>query len=388
MIEFVGRALLCFARMKSTRRYYDYRKDSSNDRLRLFDKKWFQGKTCLDIGCSSGLVTLEIARLFSPRRILGIDPLEEMIHEAINHLHNLPKPSSVTTVTSFLPRCLKNSLKVAFPQNCHFQCQSILTYEPELESEPELEIKTSNQSNYETITCLNVTKWIHLYEGDTGLIQLFWKIWELLKCEGMVILEYQPWSSYVKNRNTTSTTKENFCSLRLRPECFEELLTRLIGFEIVCRLGTSLEEAKGFNRPILVLKKPNGAHLTREAREMSVSLSSFFCGEYVQSQQRLRVPLESQIVIEEKEEIPKHSKKKKRKLKENEEITDLSSAVSGEGLVRKKRAQVRPPSQEEWVVLVDRSASNDQGDEIRDEDKAGKSSEKKKKKRSKKRQEE
>jgi 7SK snRNA methylphosphate capping enzyme len=354
----VGVVVEC--RMKSTRRYYDYRKDS-NERLGLLEKKWFQGKACLDIGCSSGLVTLEIARLFSPRTILGIDVLQDMIDEATNHLHNQPI-APVTTVTSFLPRCLKNSLKLSFPQNCHFQCQNILTLKTDIK--------------YETITCFNVTKWIHLYEGDAGLVQLFWKIWESLKCEGLAILEYQPWSSYVKNRNTSPVTKENFLSLRLRPESFEELLTQVIGFEIVVRLGSSLEEAKGFHRPILVLQKPSEAQYTREERELSMSLSG---GVSQQGQSTQGEPL-----VTEEEETRKSSKKKKRKLKERAEEEE---APSVENLRRHKRSQINPPSEEEWAVLVDRSVSGDAtegcgGDGAATEDKTRKPTKKKSKKRS------
>ena len=37
------------------------------------EKDWFCSKKCLDIGCNSGHITLELARLFNPSSILGID---------------------------------------------------------------------------------------------------------------------------------------------------------------------------------------------------------------------------------------------------------------------------------------------------------------------------
>ncbi|KAG7023603.1 putative RNA methyltransferase [Cucurbita argyrosperma subsp. argyrosperma] len=56
--------------------YYGYRlgqKFVEDPRLKVFKKEWFEGKDCLDIGCNSGMVTIQIARKFNCRRILGVD---------------------------------------------------------------------------------------------------------------------------------------------------------------------------------------------------------------------------------------------------------------------------------------------------------------------------
>ncbi|KAJ0043791.1 hypothetical protein Pint_17856 [Pistacia integerrima] len=42
-------------------------------RLKVFKKEWFQCKNGLDIGCNSGIITIQIAKTFQCRRILGID---------------------------------------------------------------------------------------------------------------------------------------------------------------------------------------------------------------------------------------------------------------------------------------------------------------------------
>jgi hypothetical protein len=41
-------------------------------RLEAFNKEWFQGKDCLDIGCNQGLVTIDLGNVctFSPARSL------------------------------------------------------------------------------------------------------------------------------------------------------------------------------------------------------------------------------------------------------------------------------------------------------------------------------
>ncbi|GAV92794.1 hypothetical protein CFOL_v3_36172 [Cephalotus follicularis] len=58
------------------RNYYGYRigNDLEEDpRLRVLKKEWFQDKDCLDIGCNSGIFTIQIAKKLHCCSILGID---------------------------------------------------------------------------------------------------------------------------------------------------------------------------------------------------------------------------------------------------------------------------------------------------------------------------
>ena len=52
------------------------------------------------------------------------------------------------------------------------------------------------RGSYDTVTCLSVTKWVHLNRGDEGLKQLLLSIYQLLAPRGRLILEPQPWRSY------------------------------------------------------------------------------------------------------------------------------------------------------------------------------------------------
>lgn len=319
-------------------KYYDYRQDTS-DRLHLLDRQWFEGKVCLDIGCSSGLVTIEIAKRYHPKLILGIDLIDNLIDEANSTLRNQPV-LTVPSVTSFVPRCLTRVTK-RFPQNCQFQCHDILNL--------------ITNEKYDTITCLNVAKWIHLNEGDEGVMNLFWRIWELLNPDGIAILEYQPWKSYVKNRNASSKSKENFPSLKIRPEEFETIVTQ-IGFELVSRLGTPIEEAKGFNRPILLLRKPRELTYTRLERE-ELSLKN-----------PEATPQQDQ----------KKSKKKKRKVEKDEiEVTEISDATVKQ---KRKRSRRDPPTEDQWLEFVNSSSTSQPNLEQEVvQEKSRKSSKKKKK---------
>jgi len=98
-------------------------------------------------------------------------------------------------------------------------------------------------------------KWIHLNRGDEGLKLLFTNISHLLEENGIFILEYQPWKSYKNNRKTNQLTNENFKKIAIKPEQFEGILINEYHFEKLAHLGPSLEEAREYNRPILVLKK-------------------------------------------------------------------------------------------------------------------------------------
>lgn len=51
-------------------------------RLELLERDWFEGKKVLDVGCNSGLVTVEIAQRMGAARVVGVDIDEELIRLA------------------------------------------------------------------------------------------------------------------------------------------------------------------------------------------------------------------------------------------------------------------------------------------------------------------
>ncbi|KAF7205792.1 7SK snRNA methylphosphate capping enzyme [Nothobranchius furzeri] len=56
-------------------KYYGYRNPGNGEDQRIFvlRQEWFEGKDVLDLGCNSGHLTLYIAKMFRPARILGLD---------------------------------------------------------------------------------------------------------------------------------------------------------------------------------------------------------------------------------------------------------------------------------------------------------------------------
>lgn len=81
-----------------------------------------------------------------------------------------------------------------------------------------------------------------------------------------MIFEPQPFKSYqsaVHKAGQQSAQFKKVSQLKLRPEGFCDFLTQRVGFELVQQLsavsqvaGDGAVPVKGFDRPILVLRKP------------------------------------------------------------------------------------------------------------------------------------
>jgi 7SK snRNA methylphosphate capping enzyme len=281
--------------------YYRKRGFDTSERISCLDEKWFCGNKCIDIGCNEGAVTLQIAQTFHPDHIIGIDldprmidaanaALKRAIYDAsraatticpaVDSLSDTSQITASKRSNPFLPRSIaltktvaltssssscypttSNSIKTMgnasgkYPHNVSFVCKNVIDF-------------VSATSKYDVVSCLSVTKWIHLTEGDSGLMTLFQIIYQLTSPGGRAIIEYQPWSSYLNNKKTSATTLRVFDTIQIRPEHFELLLTRDVGFIIEARLGTPLSEAKGFRRPILVL--------TKDSSRSHLNISSLF----------------------------------------------------------------------------------------------------------------
>lgn len=71
-------------------KYYGYRNPgcSEDPRMRLLRPEWFKGKEVLDLGCNSGHVTIYIAKMLRPARILGLDIDSGLIHAARKNIRH------------------------------------------------------------------------------------------------------------------------------------------------------------------------------------------------------------------------------------------------------------------------------------------------------------
>lgn len=107
---------------------------------------------------------------------------------------------------------------------------------------------------FDVISCLSVTKWIHLAQGDAGIRRLFHTAHERLRPGGFLILEPQPWRSYKKRRTQSADIAQQFASIRLRPDAFPGELAR-IGFRLLHKCTNVPAATPGYSRPLLVFQK-------------------------------------------------------------------------------------------------------------------------------------
>lgn len=260
------------------RSYYGYRINhelEEDPRMKVLKKEWFEGKDCLDIGCNSGLITITIAKKFNCRSMLGIDIDHDRVEDAFWQLKKIVRMDSAkkmslkpckSTVSerengvedsTNAPLNEKDEEKRGKLRDCSASKERDLFDIVSFQQENFVQSRNpSPNTHYDTVLCLSVTKWIHLNWGDDGLITLFSKVWRILQPGGIFVLEPQPWDSYYKNRLVSETTAMNYRSIKLHPDCFQEILLDKIGFRMVEDISSKLTDSKtGFNRPMLAFYK-------------------------------------------------------------------------------------------------------------------------------------
>ncbi|KAH7572263.1 hypothetical protein ACOSP7_015329 [Xanthoceras sorbifolium] len=256
------------------RNYYGYRIAEGVDedpRLKVLKKEWFQGKRCLDIGCNSGFLTIQIAKKFHCQNIFGIDIDSSRIEDAHWHLRKFVKMEQAEKKCAKAPKLdvaekadgsengvIALSIKEEVnSRDCAPPVERDLSDIVSFRQENFVHSRHTPEKYYDTIICLSVTKWIHLNWGDDGLITSFAKIWKLLRPGGTFVLEPQPWKSYEKNRRVSETTAINYSNIMFHPEQFQEILLDKIGFRTVEDISSGcLSGSKtGFDRPIFAFHK-------------------------------------------------------------------------------------------------------------------------------------
>ena len=71
-------------------RYYGYRNANKekDKRIDAFKEDWFNGKTCLDIGCNVGHLTLWITKYFKVKSMRGVDIDCKLIQAAKSNIQH------------------------------------------------------------------------------------------------------------------------------------------------------------------------------------------------------------------------------------------------------------------------------------------------------------
>ncbi|XP_006463753.1 hypothetical protein AGABI2DRAFT_74961 [Agaricus bisporus var. bisporus H97] len=221
--------------------YSAYYARRTQSRTALFPHSLFPHAAVLDVGSNVGHITAYIAQHLAPRIITGVDIDQTLVDAAWRHRLTAWSLASPHTTPDYFPASLPHELgplpippsddKHAFPHNLAFRCADWTK-----EDIPE------DKDGYDIVLAyvLSITKWIHLNQGDDGLVAFFRKIHTVLHKRGHLILEPQPWESYAKARRMSEHLRATYQTLQLRPSNFPATL-KDIGFEFVKTLGETGE---------------------------------------------------------------------------------------------------------------------------------------------------
>ncbi|UYV66360.1 MEPCE [Cordylochernes scorpioides] len=109
----------------------------------------------------------------------------------------------------------------------------------------EQELGKTPEAQYDTIACLQVTKWIHLTAGDEGLKRSFRKMYRQLKPGGILLLEAQGWPAYTSAMKLTEKLYQAYQNINFRPEQFNEfLLSPEVGFSSHTVIGAPIHTSR------------------------------------------------------------------------------------------------------------------------------------------------
>lgn len=198
----------------------DLRLKFIGETIKLLNKS-LENTTCLDIGCNTGLVSLQVVSHLGARMIHGIDIDSVLVNQAIR---NVP-PQLVG--------------KISFKTG-DYTLSGYCSY---------------MGSKFDAIFCLSVTKWIHLNGGDHGIKALFNCIQNDLRLGGIFILEPQQWHTYARRRGMSAGGNQNFSKINIKPDQFINLLESEYGFLHLKTISPNTSFSPGFQRPIHIFER-------------------------------------------------------------------------------------------------------------------------------------
>eukprot|EP00045_Choanoeca_perplexa_P014310 m.167522 g.167522 ORF g.167522 m.167522 type:complete len:605 (-) comp16640_c0_seq2:2077-3891(-) len=147
---------------------------------------------------------------------------------------NVPLPVALTAAVPATSR--------SFPRNVLFEEGNAV----ELTGTPE---------TYGVILCLNVIKYVQLTHGDASVERLLQTMVELLQPGGILVLQLQGWSSYTRDRDTTTLYKYYARRINLRPSMIALHVVGL-GLELI-EEHTVWESRQRHGRAWQVFQKPS-----------------------------------------------------------------------------------------------------------------------------------
>lgn len=114
-------------------------------------------------------------------------------------------------------------------------------------------LRTLDSRRYSLTLALSITKWIHIQQSDSGLVQFFARLSSTLLPGGLVFLERQEWKSYSTAKNLDPGMRNKIRALQMRPGGDFDWLLEQMGLQLMRRVATGI--GKGFERPLQVFRK-------------------------------------------------------------------------------------------------------------------------------------
>lgn len=230
------------------------------------DKNTQRNQLCrvLDIGCNTGVFTLQLCEILQGRSetVIGVDIDRELVLLAGSSARRSSK--FALSSRDEAPRAL-GSGRIGKSSNAgprkrlrledSSQLEPLVArflqsnwvyndqmYQSRSEKCPEemtrmqwnniSEVAKEDCKGYNLIFAMSITKWIHINNYDTGLRRFFARVVSCLAPNGIFILEPQSYKSYKQTQKVTppdSQPRRNFYAIRVMPDDFAWILTVELG---------------------------------------------------------------------------------------------------------------------------------------------------------------
>eukprot|EP00049_Salpingoeca_infusionum_P012861 m.239028 g.239028 ORF g.239028 m.239028 type:complete len:672 (+) comp15289_c0_seq4:510-2525(+) len=297
----------------------DARLDSPFDdtRLVMLQREWIDGKSVLDIGCNTGSLCFQLATLFKPYAVRGIDCDSTLIRQCNSRLErevstrsrSFPASCTLThapliglgsTAAHPAPDLVQEEKKIktklteffqdleAFESHTHTRSSSpVHTGLPQASPTPPVRRQSSSAlmrsaitefphnicfqqhdiaegapisayptNQYDLILCLKVAMHVHLCYGDVGIRRLFDLSSRMLRPGGRFVLQFSLWPSYQQLRDKLPLYKFHARRITLRPSSFPRYLVTHCGLELESQ-HTVVEGRKGLQTVVCIFTKPD-----------------------------------------------------------------------------------------------------------------------------------
>ena len=236
-------------------------------RLNGLDPCWFKNASVLDVGCGAGYTTIAVAERFDVASILGVDVDAALISKARENVATRKRELSAMHASSSsnshvqrvplsmrVVQKLPSSIAVAAPSGAYSGSSSSSSSFGGMSTSAQNNAAAGSRldrvafrhedfvadatlghqlQSYDVVICFGLTKWVHLNQGDRGLLTLFRKLYAFLKPGGRLLFAAQPWRSYNEKSRMSQDVHAHYKAIKLKPDGFLDFLTQRVGFKAV-----------------------------------------------------------------------------------------------------------------------------------------------------------